>query len=80
MLRLVSGSITHPVFTFFLSVPVRFGVWEAAKWAARMREYSYDPRRPVLLNFTTDVEDNRYAQCKESALETSFLLKAVDAY
>lgn len=59
---------------------LRFGVWEAAKWVARVREYTfYDPRRPVLLNLTTDiVEENRYLHCKEAALETAFLIKFVD--
>ncbi|KAK4780604.1 hypothetical protein SAY87_016710 [Trapa incisa] len=58
----------------------RFGVWEAAKWAARVRERTiYDPDRPILLNLMTDiVEENRYLQCKESALEAAFLIKAVD--
>lgn len=59
----------------------RFGVWEAAKWVARVREYSiYDPRRPVLLNLTTDiVEESRYLQCKESAMEMAFLIKMMDS-
>ena len=44
-----------------------------------MRDYSiYDPKRPVILNITTDiVEENRYLHCKESALETAFLLKFI---
>lgn len=59
----------------------RFGVWEAAKWVARVRELTiYDPKRPVLLNLTTDiVEENRYLQCKESALETAFLMKVMES-
>lgn len=58
----------------------RFGVWEAAKWVARVRERTfYDGKRPVILNLSTDiVEENRYLQCKEHALETAFLLKAMD--
>lgn len=46
-----------------------------------MRERTiYDPKHPVLLNLTVDiVEENRYLQCKESALETAFLLKMVDS-
>lgn len=62
--------------TFF-----RFGVWEAAKWVARVREQTiYDPKHPILLNLMTDiVEENRYLQCKESALETAFLLKAMES-
>ncbi|KAM7516587.1 hypothetical protein LguiA_006170 [Lonicera macranthoides] len=60
---------------------LRFGVWEAAKWVARVRERTiYDPKHPVLLNLTVDiVEENRYLQCKESALETAFLLQMVDS-
>lgn len=59
----------------------RFGVWEAAKWVARVREHTiYDPKRPVVLNLTTEiVEENRYLQCKESALETAFLLKVMES-
>lgn len=55
----------------------RFGVWESAKWVARVRELTiYDPKRPVLLNLTTDiVEDNKYLQTKELAMETAFLIK-----
>ncbi|RVX23363.1 Protease 2 [Vitis vinifera] len=58
---------------------IKFGVWEAAKWAARVRECAvYDPKRPVLLNLTTDiVEENRYLQSKEAALEAAFLLKVI---
>ena len=58
-----------------------FGVWEAAKWVARVRERTvYDSKRPILLNLTTDiVEENRYLQCKESALETAFLIKAMES-
>jgi protease II len=56
-------------------------VWEAAKWVARVRELAiYDPKRPILLNLTTDiVEENRYLQCKESALETAFLIKIMES-
>ncbi|OMP02135.1 hypothetical protein COLO4_11319 [Corchorus olitorius] len=59
----------------------RFGVWEAAKWVARVREQTiYDPKHPILLNLMTDiVEENRYLQCKESALETAFLIKAMES-
>lgn len=59
----------------------RFGVWEAAKWVARVRELTiYDQKRPILLNLTTDiVEENRYLQCKESALESAFLIKVMES-
>ncbi|KAL2552140.1 Prolyl oligopeptidase family protein [Forsythia ovata] len=71
----------YPAVLITSSFNTRFGVWEAAKWVARVREYSiYDPRRPVLLNLTTDiVEENRYLQCKESAMETAFLIKMMDS-
>ncbi|KAH6833743.1 Prolyl oligopeptidase family protein [Perilla frutescens var. hirtella] len=70
----------YPAILVTSSFTTRFGVWEAAKWVARVREYTvYDPRRPVLLNLTTDiVEENRYLHCKEAALETAFLIKIVD--
>lgn len=64
---------------------VRYCLWEAAKWVARVRDDNTfsdperprvrdntfsDPERPVLLNLTTDiVEENRFLQTKESALE-----------
>lgn len=67
--------------SIFLFVLYRFGVWEAAKWIARVRDFSiYDPKRPVILNLTTDiVEENRYLHCKESALETAFLMKVMES-
>ncbi|KAI4325505.1 hypothetical protein MLD38_030896 [Melastoma candidum] len=57
----------------------RFGIWEAMKWVSRVRDRTiYNPDRPILLNLTTDiVEENHYLHCKESALETAFLLKVV---
>ncbi|KAL6572892.1 hypothetical protein OROHE_002368 [Orobanche hederae] len=71
----------YPAILVASSFSTRFGVWEAAKWVARLREYSiYDPKRPVLLNLTTDiVEENRYLQSKEAALETAFLIKIMDS-
>ena len=68
-------------FFFFFFTCFRFGVWEAAKWVARVRERTiYDSKRPILLNLTTDiVEENRYLQCKESALEAAFLIKAMES-
>lgn len=40
----------------------------------------YDPSRPVLLSLTTDVvEENRYLQSKEAAMETAFLIKIMDS-
>ncbi|KAL7101258.1 hypothetical protein ACP275_08G044200 [Erythranthe tilingii] len=71
----------YPAILVTSSFNTRFGVWEAAKWVARVREYSiYDPSRPVILNLTTDiVEENRYLQSKEAAMETAFLIKMVDS-
>ncbi|KAJ4843267.1 hypothetical protein Tsubulata_009870 [Turnera subulata] len=71
----------YPAVLITSSFNTRFGVWEAAKWVARVREHTiYDPERPVLLNLTTDiVEENRYMQCKESALETAFLIKMMES-
>ncbi|XP_022775236.1 uncharacterized protein LOC111317139 isoform X2 [Durio zibethinus] len=71
----------YPTVLVSSSFNTRFGVWEAAKWVSRVREQTiYDPKHPILLNLMTDiVEENRYLQCKESALETAFLLKAMDS-
>lgn len=76
----IQKDMLYPAILATSSFSTRFGVWEAAKWVARVREYTvYDPRRPVLLNLTTDiVEENRYLHCKEAALETAFLIKIVD--
>ncbi|KAI3946033.1 hypothetical protein MKX01_024789 [Papaver californicum] len=67
----------YPAVLVTSSLNTRFGVWEAAKWAARVRDQViYDPKRPIVLNLTVDVvEENKYLQCKESALETAFLIK-----
>ncbi|GMH14761.1 hypothetical protein Nepgr_016602 [Nepenthes gracilis] len=73
--------VLYPAVLVTSSFSTRFGVWEAAKWAARVREQTmYDPKRPILLNLTTDiVEENRYMQSKELALETAFLLKMMES-
>ncbi|ONK76002.1 uncharacterized protein A4U43_C03F22810 [Asparagus officinalis] len=73
----IQKDIAYPAILVTSSLNTRFGVWEAAKWVARVRELTvYDPRRPVLLNLTTDiVEDNKYLQTKELAMETAFLIK-----
>ncbi|KAJ4981174.1 hypothetical protein NE237_032011 [Protea cynaroides] len=77
----IQKDVLYPAVLVSSSFTTRFGVWEAAKWVARVRQHAiYDPKRPILLNLTTDiVEENRYLQCKESALETAFLLKMVDS-
>ncbi|CAI9110073.1 OLC1v1010037C1 [Oldenlandia corymbosa var. corymbosa] len=76
----IRKGVLYPSVMVTSSFNTRFGVWEAAKWAALVREYSvYDPKRPVMLNLTTDiVEENRYLHCKEAALEAAFLLKMTD--
>ncbi|XP_047312351.1 dipeptidyl aminopeptidase BI isoform X2 [Impatiens glandulifera] len=73
----VQEDVLYPAVMVSSSFTTRFGVWEAAKWVARIRERTiYDPNRPVLLNLTVDiVEENRYMQCKEAAMETAFLIK-----
>ncbi|KAI3437407.1 uncharacterized protein J3R85_005388 [Psidium guajava] len=77
----IPNDVSFPGILVISSFSTRFGVWEAAKWVARVRESTiYDPERPILLNLTTDiVEENRYLHCKESALETAFLIKLVDS-
>ncbi|PWA59727.1 prolyl oligopeptidase family protein [Artemisia annua] len=77
----IQKDVLYPAVLLSSSLNTRFGVWEAAKWVARVREHTiYDPTHPILLNLTTDiVEENRYLQCKESALEAAFLLKIMDS-
>ncbi|KAJ7944376.1 Protease 2 [Quillaja saponaria] len=77
----IQKDVLYPAVLVTSSFNTRFGVWEAAKWVARVRELTiYDPKRPVLLNLTTDiVEENRYLQCKESALEAAFLIKVMES-
>ncbi|XP_073226780.1 uncharacterized protein [Cicer arietinum] len=77
----VQRDALYPAVLVSSSFNTRFGVWEAAKWVARVRDLSiYDPKRPILLNLTTDiVEENRYLQSKESALEAAFLIKMMES-
>lgn len=60
-------------------ITIRFGIWEAAKWVARLRDLTIqDPQHPVLLNVTMDMmEESKYLQSKELAMETAFLIKMV---
>ncbi|KAL5819500.1 hypothetical protein ACOSQ4_023342 [Xanthoceras sorbifolium] len=77
----IQKDVLYPAVLVTSSFSTSFGVWEAAKWIARVRESTiYDPKRPILLNLTIDiVEENRYLQCKESALDTAFLIKMMES-
>ncbi|XP_021751822.1 uncharacterized protein LOC110717433 [Chenopodium quinoa] len=76
----IRNDTVYPAVLITSCFSTRFGVWEAAKWAARVRERTvYDPARPILLNLTTEiVEENRYMRSKELALETAFLMKMME--
>ncbi|OAY84613.1 Dipeptidyl aminopeptidase BI [Ananas comosus] len=76
----IQKGVPYPAVLVTSSFNTRFGVWEAAKWVARVRELTvYDPKRPIILNLTTDiVEESKYLQSKELALETAFLIKMVE--
>ncbi|GJN33813.1 hypothetical protein PR202_gb22438 [Eleusine coracana subsp. coracana] len=76
----IQKDVPYPAVFVTSSFNTRFGVWEAAKWVAKVRELThYDPERPVVLNLTTDVvEESKYLQTKELALETAFLIKMVN--
>ncbi|KAK1293278.1 hypothetical protein QJS10_CPB17g02547 [Acorus calamus] len=73
----IKEGVPYPAVLVTSHLNARFGVWEALKWAARVREKAvYDPRRPILLNLTQDtMEGNRYALCKALALELAFLIE-----
>ncbi|XXG49251.1 hypothetical protein AAC387_Pa02g3487 [Persea americana] len=73
----IQKGVLYPAVLVTSSFNARFGVWEAAKWVAMVRKLTvYDPQHPILLNLTIDiVEENRYLHCKDSALETAFLIK-----
>ncbi|WOK99617.1 hypothetical protein Cni_G08329 [Canna indica] len=75
----IQKDVLYPAVLVTSSFNTRFGVWEAAKWVAKAREQTiYDPKRPILLNLTADiVEESKYLESKELALETAFLLKMV---
>lgn len=77
----IPKDVLYPAVLVTSSFNTRFGVWEAAKWVARVRDNTFnDPKRPVLLNLTTDiVEENRFLQTKESALEMVFLIKMMES-
>ncbi|XP_038971658.1 protease 2 isoform X2 [Phoenix dactylifera] len=75
----IQKDVLYPSVLVTSSFITRFGLWEAAKWVAKVRDHTiYDPQHPILLNLTTDiVEENKYLQSKELALETAFLIKMV---
>ncbi|CDY12792.1 BnaC07g16410D [Brassica napus] len=56
--------VLYPAVLVTSSFNTRFGVWEAGKWVARVRDNTFnDPERPLLLNLTIDiVEENRFLQ------------------
>ncbi|MDQ3395448.1 MAG: prolyl oligopeptidase family serine peptidase [Bacteroidota bacterium] len=60
------------IFSDFHNTP--FHYYEAAKWAARLREYNTDPYTIILLN--TNFENNRtYGErLKETAMEYTFII------
>ncbi|KAM0827069.1 hypothetical protein ACQ4PT_068435 [Festuca glaucescens] len=76
----IQKDVPYPAVFVTSSFNTRFGVWEAAKWVAKVRELTqYDPERPVILNLTTDVvEESKYLETKELATETAFLIKMVN--
>ncbi|XP_060958677.1 uncharacterized protein LOC115701132 [Cannabis sativa] len=60
----------------------RVGVWEAAKWVAKVRDSTCSTCSDLVILKTNMSgghfgEGGRYAQCEESAYEYSFLLKAM---
>lgn len=75
----IQKDVLYPSVLVTSSFNTRFGLWEAAKWVAKVRDHTiYDPQRPIVLNLTIDiVEENMYLQNKELALETAFLIKMV---
>ncbi|KAI9089018.1 hypothetical protein K1719_029297 [Acacia pycnantha] len=77
----IQKDVLYPAVLVTSSFNTRFGAWEAAKWVARVRDLAiYDPKRPILLNLNADiVEENRYLQSKESALEAAFLIKMMES-
>lgn len=61
----------------------RVGYWEAAKWVARIREYSKGTKDSlVLLKTGMDsghfTESGRYLHIEDTAFEYAFLLKSIE--
>ncbi|XP_065008918.1 uncharacterized protein LOC135639087 isoform X1 [Musa acuminata AAA Group] len=75
----IQKGVPYPAVLITSCFNTRFGVWEAAKWVAKVREQTiYDPQRPILLNLTADIIDgSKYLESKELALEAAFLIKMV---
>ncbi|KAF3486415.1 hypothetical protein F2Q69_00054991 [Brassica cretica] len=77
----IPKDVLYPAVLVTSSFNTRFGVGEAAKWVARVRDNTFnDPESPLLLNLTTDiVEENRFLQTKESALAIAFIIKMMES-
>lgn len=64
---------------------LRVGVWEAAKWVAKVREKAC-PECSLSVILKTNMsgghfgEGGRFSQLEESAYEYAFLMKAMDLY
>lgn len=60
----------------------RVGYWEAAKWVAKIRDFSVeDKSRPVLLKTSMNTghfgEGGRFQHLKTTALQYAFLIKTM---
>lgn len=67
-------------FTFFI---FRVGVWEAAKWVAKLRDTTCpDCSSAVILQTNMNEghfrEGGRFAHCWETAYDYAFLIKAME--
>lgn len=60
---------------------LRVGVWEGAKWVAKVRDSTWPNCSQNVIIKTSMIgghfgEGGRYAQCDEAAYEYAFLMKA----
>ncbi|KAL0721637.1 hypothetical protein Bca4012_036236 [Brassica carinata] len=76
---LVTSSLNTRCLIFISSLALSDSVY--GNLVARVRDNTFsDPERPVLLNLTTDIdEENRFVQTKESELEIAFLIKMMES-